>query len=252
MYNLGKFLVFIILFSGFSYKKEEDAPKGKRASIDKSLSRIEKNPIGDPDSKISRLHKVEWSELPNWKNDNLEDALICFKKSLPKLMKKDRANWKIINRKIRKINERDSAAIRAFFEYYFTPYEIANKDGSLGKAHLTSYSTDLFEASFTKNDTYKWPIYKSPFLDLNYHELPLLKNNVYGEEIEKRRRYSRNHLHQMGLLEGKELVWLKNPIDVFRIELQGSMGALIGEGENQKIYYFGYGEGNGKIGRAHV
>ena len=228
MYNLRKFLPFIILLLGFSCK-EENYSIHKGSSMSKLLNMIEE-PWSQTPNFSDRLHQVEWFDIPNWQRETLEkEALACFKKSLPKLQEQDpKGRWKIIANEIDKIDENNPEEILDFFKRFFIPYQLANKDDSLEKARLTSYSEDNFKASFTKTNYYKWPVYQIP-----------LDNTEIGK-------YTRYELYKQGFLEGKEIAFFGNPSDVFRSELQGSMGALVGEGPNEVLYHLGHDGGNKK------
>ena len=85
-----------------------------------------------------------------------------------------------------------------FFFYSFSPKK---------KLLVTAYYTPKLPISWTKNDVYKYPLYKRPS--------NLERNKKY---------YTRSAIDSDGILRGKnlEIAWAKDPMAVFFFHIQGS------------------------------
>ena len=104
---------------------------------------------------------------------------------------------------------------------YFNCFQ-ASKD-----AFVTGYYSPVFKASLTKRSDYVFPLYKKP-LDLK----------------KKDTRYKRKNIDKKGVLKNKnlELLWLKDPFDVFLLHVQGSASLEL---ENGRVINIGVQATNG-------
>lgn len=112
---------------------------------------------------------------------------------------------------------------------YFRVYRAAGRVGN-NKVLFTGYFEPILDASLTKDDTFKYPIYLKPD-DLVKIDLSLFSERFKGQSIMARVEgkkvlpyYSRYHIEVQRALEGRnlEIAWLKDPIDVAFLHIQGS------------------------------
>jgi len=111
----------------------------------------------------------------------------------------------------------------------FLVYRAAGRVGN-NRVLFTGYFEPIYEASLSRDTIYKYPIYKRPE-DLTIVDLSLFKRKFKGQKIvgridEKRivPYYSRSQIEVGEALKGRslEIAWLKDPVDVAFLQIQGS------------------------------
>ncbi len=133
----------------------------------------------------------------------------------------------------------------------FDIYTSVGWDGS-GTVLYTGYYTPTFNASFTRTNEYRFPLYKRP--------ADLVTDPITGEVRGRRvgnlllpSYPTRAQIEQNNLLEGNELVWLKSRLDAYIIHVNGSARLNMTDGSS---IYVGYNGNNGheytSIGRLLV
>lgn len=118
------------------------------------------------------------------------------------------------------------------------------------KVLFTGYYEPVFEASSEKDESFMYPIYRMPS-DLIRVDLSLFNKKYKGESIIARLEdnkvlpyYSRKQIEDEKALSGKglEIAWLKDPVDVVFLQIQGSGQLKL---TNGKIISVGYMGANG-------
>ncbi|UCD71011.1 MAG: MltA domain-containing protein [Syntrophobacterales bacterium] len=126
----------------------------------------------------------------------------------------------------------------------FNVYQSVGLDGR-GTVLYTGYYEPILEGSITPNEKYRWPLYKRPD-DLMEIDLELFSRKFEGEKIVARYDgsrvvpyFSREEIDSHGVLFGRELelAWLKDPIDVFFLHIQGSGQVLLEDGTHLRVNY---------------
>lgn len=110
---------------------------------------------------------------------------------------------------------------------------------------FTGYYTPEFKGSLTRTDEFRYPLFKRP--------ADLVTDPLTGEPQGRRAANgtvgdwpSRRELLDANAFAGNELVWLRSPMDVYIIEVNGSAKIMLPDGAP---YYIGYA---GKTGRPYV
>jgi membrane-bound lytic murein transglycosylase A len=133
---------------------------------------------------------------------------------------------------------------------HFRAYRAAGRVGN-NKILFTGYFEPIFEANLTSDETYKYPLYMKPD-DLLRIDLSLFNEKFEGESITARIEgkevlpyYSREQIETEKVLEGQnlEIAWLKDPVDVTFLHIQGSGQLILPNGKSVSV---GYQASNGR------
>jgi membrane-bound lytic murein transglycosylase A len=132
-------------------------------------------------------------------------------------------------------------------------FHIYKAAGRVGNRHIlfTGYFEPVFEASLRPDERFKYPIYSMPDnlikIDLSLFNEKFKDENIIGR-IEGNNvlpYYSRKQIEVEKALNGKnlELAWLKDPLDVTFLHIQGSGRLKLPDGN---IISVGYESSNGQ------
>ncbi|MBI5892014.1 MAG: murein transglycosylase A [Nitrosomonadales bacterium] len=201
-------------------------------------------PVGKPapDFMVSK-----WEMLPDWLTQDLSASWPALQQSCRAL--KFKPVWLPICAAAAKVPEGDAAAQRAFYETWFTPYQVFNPDGT-DTGLVTGYYEPLLQGSRTPGKRFAYPIYGPPddMLDVDMGELyPQFRGQrVRGRLVGKRvvPYFNRAEIDagQAPALQGREIFWVENPVELFFLQIQGSGRIELEDGTRVKI---GYAEQNG-------
>lgn len=192
------------------------------------------------------LKPASWNDLPGWTADDLTQAWPAWQQSCKGT--KRQSAWRPVCLASEQLNTPDRAQIRAFFEENFKVYQINQAEGGIDGL-VTGYYEPLLRGSRDISWKYRYPLYSPPD-DLLVVDLgsvyPELKNLRLRGRIEGRKivpYYTRADLSAgKGKLNGKELAWVDDPVELFFLEVQGS-GRL--QLENGDMLRVGYADQNG-------
>lgn len=132
--------------------------------------------------------------------------------------------------------------IRRLFWVYRATGQVGNN-----KVLFTGYYEPTFEARLEPDNTFKYPIYKKPN-DLVKIDLSAFNKKYEGENIVGRfdgktvvPYYSRLQIEEEKALQGRhlEIAWLKSPVDVAFLQIQGSGRLILPDGRSMCVGYSG-------------
>jgi len=199
---------------------------------------------------------VDWSSLQNWETDNHGDAWAGFLKSCEKLRQ---WQWQEVCDMARQQGELTDAEARAFFESHFEVRPVYAEDGET-QGLITGYYEPLLKGSWERSEEFRYPLYGVPddllVVDLGavYPQLKglRLRGKLAGNRVVPY--YDRAQLDEdHGLLQGREILWVNSPVDLFFLHVQGSGLVELTDGS---IVSVGYADQNGhpyqSIGRVLV
>lgn len=176
------------------------------------------------------ITKAGFSDFKGWDKGEHEGALTAFRKSCDKFDKLPDSyylgypsgrvkEWRSVCKKARVI--KDSEA-KIFFESNFVPYKVSGRGRSDGL--FTGYYEPELEGSRKEKGDFKHAVYKRP---------PNLVKPFLG-----RRRIENGELKGKGL----ELAYVKDPVELFFLHIQGSGRIKLDDGKTMRV---GYADQNG-------
>jgi len=198
------------------------------------------------------LEPLAWSELAGWAQDNHAEAFAAFRASCRALVVS--AKWSrdkrpihrplvAVCRKALAVAAPLPARARAFFEANFRPLRIRKLGDEAG--FLTGYYEPIVEGSRFPTRIFNVPVHRRPH-DLippsaaargagfsnGGRALRQLADGTLGAYFE------RGEIED-GALDGRglEICWLKDPIDLFFIQIQGSGRVRLEDGTMLRINY---------------
>jgi membrane-bound lytic murein transglycosylase A len=161
---------------------------------------------------------------------------------------KSRPEWQAVCARANELRQSDNAALRIFFEDSFTPYQVFNPDGST-YGMITGYYEPKLAGSRTKTKRFRYPLYAPPddLLTIDMGGVyPELKNMRLRGRLQGKRvvpYFNRAEIDNGAApLQGRELFWVDNAVDLFFLQIQGSGRIELPDGSLVKI---GYAEQNG-------
>ncbi len=193
------------------------------------------------------LRQAAWADLPEWRDSDPARAWGAFLASCGALLNHDA--WRNVCTLAKQSGNPDRERARRFFESHFTPYQIANPDGT-SEGLITGYYEPLLHGSRRASERYRYPLYAVPddLLVIDLAEVyPELKGMRLRGRLEGRRvlpYYDRAEIESgKAGVRGREIAWVDDPIELFFLQIQGS-GRI--ELEDGQILRVGYAEQNGR------
>lgn len=118
----------------------------------------------------------------------------------------------------------------------FDVYESVGWDGS-GTVLFTAYCEPIYKGSLIPTGEYRYPLYQlPPDLVKEKDGKPVGRRTASGEITTY---YSRSEIEEGRILKGLELVYLKDPVEVYIIHVQGSARIQLPDGKEMRIGYAG-------------
>ncbi len=203
-------------------------------------------PVPPPKPEFKPLRQVAWKSIDGWLLDQPAAALETFKKSCRAISR--RPDWHQVCVAAGEVTIGDEQAARNFFENSFQPYQVVNRDGD-SKGLITGYYGPELAGSREKTDEYRFPLYRQPddllTIDLTrvYPELSKyrLRGRVVGNRVVPY--FDRSEIDsENSPLAGDELFWVKDPVELFFLHIQGSGRIRFSDGTRVMV---GYANQNG-------
>lgn len=195
------------------------------------------------------LQEVSFSELQGFDEDNFTFAREAFLLSCEAIAK---GKSEFLGHSEIKINRHDylfacakakqlpASQFKEFLKNNFTPYKIVYKGSSEGK--FTSYYEAEINASYIKDDIYKYPVYGMPYdlieVNLKDFDESLPNKKIIGRQSGNRLipYYTRAEINQVHL-KAPVILWADSDIDIFIMQIQGSAVAKFADGSKQRIAF---------------
>ena len=136
--------------------------------------------------------------------------------------------------------EQLSREIRKKFQVYRATGQVGDR-----RVLFTGYYEPIYEGRLVPDESFKYPLYRPPD-DLIRIDLSLFNEKFKGENIIARIEgkkvlpyYSRYQIEAERVLKGKnlEIAWLKDPLDVAFLHIQGSGRLRLSDGKDLLVHY---------------
>ncbi|MBW2099690.1 MAG: MltA domain-containing protein [Deltaproteobacteria bacterium] len=137
--------------------------------------------------------------------------------------------------------------IKKFIESHYVVYRSAGS-GKPEQVLFTGYYEPLLQGSLEKDSEFEFPVYSRPD-DLMTVDLSLFSPDFKGKKIIGRYTdqtivpyYERKKIESDNILEGraKPLAWVKDQVDLFFLQIQGSGKIHLSNGEKINVHYHTY------------
>ena len=141
-------------------------------------------------------------------------------------------------------NRPDADQLKRFIRSNYLVYRSMGRDGN-GEVLYTGYYEPHLRGSLIQTEDYRYPIYARPH-DLIQIDLSLFKEKYAGQTIIARYSnhqvlpyYDRKEIESDGALNGRAevLVWVRDPVDVFFLQIQGSGKVYLDNGDVLNVHY---------------
>lgn len=200
-----------------------------------------------PQALARPLQAADWSDLPGWAADPVEDAWPAFVASCRAVGRQP--VWRPVCDAARALGENPgSAAARRFFEARLSPWRVLNADGTR-EGLVTGYYEPLIKGSRSRSKAYPWPVHGVPddLLTIDMGDVfPDLKGQrVRGRLVGNRvvPYYTRAEVaRQAERFAGKTLLYAEDAVELFFLQVQGSGRVQLPDGS---VLRLAYGDANG-------
>ena len=201
----------------------------------------------------SQIEPVAWADLDGWAEDDHAAAFKTFLESCKAILPGDASarDSRPVFQALREICRRATAAAlvdkepaRQFFEKNFRPLRIAALGEGAG--FLTGYYEPIVDGSRTWSIEHQVPLYRRPSNLIasgrrQFGGTYFPNKGQVGRRLGRRKivpYYDRAEIED-GILTGRqlEICWLKDPIDAFFIQIQGSARVRLADGTVLRVNY---------------
>lgn len=204
-----------------------------------------------------KLKKTSFNELTGWNDENFTETINVFAKNCEQLNKNKNTYTSAEHLKIKvsdlqnkcaeftKQNINSSQKMKNFIEAEFIPYAVTDNGKAEGK--FTSYYEAVINASYTKDNKYKYPVYGKPndLIEINLRDFDkdLPDTRLVGRVVNNKfvPYYNRRDIENNGI-SAPVIMWGDDLIDIHFMQIQGSAVAKMADGTEVRV---GYADNNG-------
>ncbi|MEO1094492.1 MAG: MltA domain-containing protein [Cyanobacteria bacterium J06638_28] len=142
---------------------------------------------------------------------------------------RDRVRQSLLRFRTLLLTSESAATFQSAVQQEFVAYQAAGYDG-VGTVHFTAYFEPSFQASRVPTEDYRYPLYRRPPTLETWPEPHPTRRALEGVDGLQG--------HQ-GPLQGLELVWLKDRLEAFLVQVQGSAKLQLTSGGFMSVGYAG-------------
>jgi len=206
-------------------------------------------PVPAPQGAYPTLKPASWPAVDFWQDDTVKDVWPALLQSCSTLVKQ--AAWQAVCETATAMSAPDDAAVRAYFEQHFQPWQATQEDGS-AEGLVTGYYEPLLKGDRARTARARFPLYAAPddlvTVDLAsvYPELKnlRLRGRVVGNKLVPypTRKEIEASAANGNTFKGKSIAWAEDPVDLFFLQIQGSGRIELPDGSHLRV---GYADQNG-------
>jgi len=211
------------------------APPRSQIGVGLAFCLIASTPASAHKIKLHRaqVEPISFAAMPGWQNDDHAAAFDAFQKSCSAILQGTPAMRRMhplydalfkVCERAKAVGPLDRDKARAFFEANFKPARVAPQGETEG--FFTGYYETEVDGSRYPSDEYTVPIYAAPIATMRAH-----KSKVFAN-------LSRTDIED-GAIAGKglEICYVKNPVDAFFAQIQGSTRVKLDNGQLLRLNY---------------
>ena len=204
--------------------------------------------------------RVTWqaaafTALPGWRDDAQAEALAAFLRTCLPILRKPAGSafgafgpadrWQEACRSAPRPNPGDNRAARNFFETAFTPWQVAANGNATGL--FTGYYEPVLDGSRVRSAAYSTPLRALPGDMVGVRPSDFiagatakrLTGRIAGDRL---RPYPDRQAIIAGALapgQDRPLVWVRDPVEAFFLQIQGSGIVRFADGSAERVGYAG-------------
>ncbi len=190
------------------------------------------------------LNPTDFDQLKGFESDRIKESLPALKKSCA-VLEKRYDQWQKFCKKLNQADFKTDEQLRSFIQKEMQPFEIKDQKSGL----FTGYYEPEIEGSLVKTEQYHTPVYALPKdivrIDLGKfnpkYKGEILFGKQQGKEIVPY--LTRREIEtQKEMFPAEIIAWVKEPADLFILQIQGSGVLKLPDG---KLIGIGYAGNNG-------
>jgi membrane-bound lytic murein transglycosylase A len=210
---------------------------------------VARNPLKIPDT---QYEPMAWTQLEGWADDDHAAAFATFVKSCNVILKGTpsgpmQTGLYHVCQKAVVANPQKPGEARAFFEQNFRPVRLSPLGSAERDGFFTGYYEPIVAGTRTQTEGYDFPFYRKPGSLLSGGHMSVVGAAPPSEGKKKKKHAARRRLIPFydrtaiedGALAGRdlEICWLKDPIDNFFAQIQGSVRVMLDDGSAMRLNY---------------
>ena len=188
---------------------------------------------------------ASWEDLPDWSTDQISDGTSALLQSCTVLDKY--SEWALLCQQAQSLAHTPEANQKQFYKTHFAPFKVNNQDRS-PSGIVTGYYEPLLRGSLKRSHEYPYPAYGVPedLVSVDVKQYPLFKEfrgvgRRSGADLIPY--YTREEIDQgLASLKGKEILWVKDKVELFFLQIQGSGRVQLKDGSTIRL---GFAKSNG-------
>jgi membrane-bound lytic murein transglycosylase A len=201
------------------------------------LSPVPEKPVAEKGLRVA----TTYDRISGWAESDPRPGFDVFMQSCRSLKRRD--GWRDACEAAEWVDSENRTEVLRFFHEHFTPHRLQTPDGE-STGLITGYYVPNLNGSREPSDRFSWPLYGVPddLLVIDLREVyPALGDYRLRGRVEGRRvvpYLTRAEIDgEQTPLEGHELLWVDDPVELFFLHIQGSGRIQFEDGSATMVNY---------------